>query len=128
MTKRRMSIWLRLPLIVVALLTVWVWQRVTVVKMIRANDLLRAEVQLKNEMKDKSSTEVSRLLQRTRIEKIATGTLGLAPTRPGQQRVFSPWDLRDNQIDMNGWERLNNSLRRLSVASVTNVLKGGNAP
>jgi len=126
--RERMSVWVRVPLIIVALLTVWVWQRVTVVKMIRANDILRTEVRLKKETKDKVSAAVSRLSQRGRIEKIAAETLGLAPTRPGQQRFFPRWDPRDEPVKSDGWQRLNNSLQKLSVASVTSVLQGSEAP
>jgi hypothetical protein len=87
--------------------------------MIRANDLLRVDVRDKEETRDKVAAEVIQLTQRTRIEKIATESLGLAPTRPGQQRFFFPGDFSPAPDKHDGWQRLNNSLRKLSVASLS---------
>ncbi len=128
MKRGRTSAWLRVPVIIVALLTVWVWQRITVVKMIRNNDLLRSEVQAKNEIKDKVAAEISRLVQQGRIERIATETLGLAPTRPGQQRMFLPREYQPDQLEVDGWQRLNNSLRRLTVASISQAGEDNGTP
>ncbi len=122
MKKARSSVWFRIPVIIVALLTIWVWQRITVVKMIRGNDLLRAEVQVKRETKEKISADLTRLVQQGRIEQIATESLGLTPTRPGQQRIFMPREFRKESMELDGWQRLNNSWKKLTVASVGHVI------
>lgn len=128
MRQRPLGVWLRVPLIVVALLTIWVWQRITVVKMIHRNDLLRAEVQTKKEMKDKIAADLSRLEQQGRIEHIAREALGLAPSRPGQQRILMPPGFPGEPAETDGWQRLNNSWRRLTVASVSRASQNDGTP
>jgi cell division protein FtsL len=117
---------------VVALLTIWVWQRITVVKMIHRNDLRRAELQVKKEMKDKIIADLSRLEHRGRIELIAAEAMGMAPSRPGQQRMVLPPDYAREPVPVpvqaNGWQRLNNSWRRLTVASVSRPSRNDGTP
>ena len=117
MKKGKFRFLVRIPLLVVVLLTLWVWQRITVVKTVRANELLRARVQLKNEMMDKVLAEISRLRHHARIEKIATEHLGLVPTRPGQRRFIPEMNAVREKVEKDGWYRFNNSLKRLSAAS-----------
>lgn len=119
MRRNRLRYLVRVLVLTVCLLTVWVWQRITVVKTVRANDLLRARVQLKQETANKVSAEISCLRQHARIEKIATEQLGLVPTRPTQRRLIPGTGTMPEQTKENGWQRLNNSFKRLSTTSAT---------
>jgi len=120
--KGRVMIWFRVSAVIVALLTIWVWQRITVVKMIRNNDLLRAEVQAKKELKDKVGADIARLLRQGRIEQIAAEMLGLTTTRPGQQRISLPPEFQPEPREADGWQRLNNSLRKLAMVSISQAI------
>lgn len=119
MRRRKLRYLGRVLVLTVSLLTIWVWQRIAVVKTVRANDLLRARVQLKQETVNKVSAEISRLRRHTRIEKIATEQLGLLPTHPTQRRIIPRTRTPEDEVEENGWQRLNNSLKRLSAASAT---------
>jgi cell division protein FtsL len=115
-TRRSPMLWGVLTIFVV-LATIWVWQKITVVKMVRANDDLRRQVELKREKVDKISAEISRLRDQARIGKIAVEQLGLAPTRPGQRRYLPGLPMPLENKTPNGWQRLNNSIKRLSMVS-----------
>jgi len=115
--KRSPMLW-KLVLAVVVLATLWVWQKVTVVKLAQANVTLRDQVEMKREKVDKISADISRLRYQGRIEKIAVEHLGLAPTRPGQRRYLPGTPAPLDHNTPNGWDRLNNSIKRLSLASV----------
>lgn len=117
MKNRRSQMLWTLLAVVVVLATIWVWQKITVVKMVRANDTLRAQVESKREKVDKISAEISRLRDQARIGKIAVEQLGLAPTRPGQRRYLPSSSIPLETKTPNGWQRLNNSIKRLSMVS-----------
>ena len=86
MKNRLLRFLVKVVLVGVILATILVWQKITVVKMVRANDLMRQKVEFKEETARKVSVEISCLRQRARIEKIATERLGLVPTHPRQHR------------------------------------------
>jgi cell division protein FtsL len=110
------TLW-RLLVVIVVLATIWVWQKITVVKMVQANDRLRDRVEMKREKVDKISADISRLQHQARIEKIAVECLGLAPTRPGQRRYLPIIRTTPDRESPNGWQRFNNSIKRLSMVS-----------
>jgi len=119
MRRSRLRYLVRVLVLTVSLLTIWVWQRITVVKTVRANDLLRARVLLKQETVNKVSAEISRLRRHARIEKIATERLGLVPTHPTQRRIIPGTGTTKDEVEEDGWQRFNNSLKRLSAAAAT---------
>ena len=120
MRNRLLRFVIKIALVVVTLATVLVWQKITVVKMVRANDLLRQKVELKEETARKVSAEISRLRQQARIEKIATECLGLSPTHPRQRRLIPGEENPAEDDEQEGLERLNNALRKLLAAQSDN--------
>ena len=110
---RRLRAIVRFSTTLVIVATLWVWQRVTVVKMIHANDLLRTRVQARSETLEKVAAEVTLLRHRSRIEKIAVEQLGLGPTRPAQRRLIPRVEIPVQKGQDDGWQKLNNSVKKL---------------
>ena len=117
MSRQPLPAIVKVPLLIGILLTLWVWQRITVVKTVHANDKLKIEVAARQETARKLTAGINDLKQRSRIAGIATEHLGLVPSRPAQ-RQYIPEYRQDDQIDEdNNWNRLNISLRRLSAVT-----------
>ena len=125
MRNRLVRFLVKAALVVVMLATILVWQKITVVKMVRANDVLLQKVELKEETARKVSTEISRLRQRSRIEKIAIEHLGLVPTHPKQRRLIPGGFRSDMDEGQNRMARLNNALKKFLVVQSDNEPPGG---
>ena len=110
---RRVRMAIRFSALLVAVATLWVWQRVTVVKMVHANDQLQARVHTKKELAEKVAAQVSLLRHRARIEAIAVQQLGLGPTRPAQRRLIPRVELPVQKVEDNNWQKIHNSVKKL---------------
>ncbi len=117
MLRNPLPVFVKVPLLIGVLLTLWVWQRITVVKTIHANDKLKTEVAYRQEMSRKLSGEIAKLKQRSRIAVIATEHLGLVPSRPAQRQYIPEYRQDEPTDNDDNWNRLNNSLRRLSAVT-----------
>jgi hypothetical protein len=103
--------------VAVLLLTIWVWQKVAIVRKIESNERLRAEVAARAEQVHKLNDQVSKLGHRLRITEIASNNLGMVATRPAQMRPFYFRIQQEDRTHGNFWDRIRNSFKRLPTAS-----------
>ncbi len=111
------SIWIKIPVLVVLLSTAWVWQRVSVVKMIRTNSQLSERVAAKRETSDKLAATISQLRQRERITATVGDVLHLEPASPGQVHALVPAVPAPPDARGSGWQRFGNGIDKLVALS-----------
>ncbi len=117
MGRRPTKIWLKIPLLIVLLATIWVWQRITVVKMIRSNSYLCDQVEMKRETADKLAAAISQLRQRERITATVEATLQLEPASPAQVHALIPQAPEPTATSGSGWQRFDNAVGKLAEIS-----------